>query len=103
MRSERIVEGFNVSEDSSLGSAPGREALEMNHFTFKAAKEVFSDSIVVGISFAGHTLTNSMPVKNQPKRLGSVLDTAVTVKDEAIGGTLPANRHFQSFCGQGGV
>ena len=51
MRSERIVEGFNVSEDSSLGSAPGSEALEMNHFTLEAAKEVLRDSVVIGISF----------------------------------------------------
>ena len=100
---ERIVEGLNVSENSSLSSVPGGKPMEMNHLTLEAAKEVFSDSIVVGIPFTGHTLTNGILVKNQAKYPGSVLDTAITVEYETWRRTFPANRHFQSVCGQRGV
>jgi len=66
-------------------------------------KKFLSDSIVVGISLAGDALLNAALVKGLAERQRSVLDAVVTVKDEARRGTFPANRHFQSACGQRGV
>jgi len=101
--SEGIIEGLNVSEDSGVSGAPGGKPLQMNHFTLEATEEIFSDSIVIGVTLAGHALANLKLGKCLPEGQGSILDTAIAVEDEAWCGTFPANRHFQSVCRKGGV
>jgi len=75
----------------------------MNHFALEAAKEIFSDSVIVRITLAGHALVNTMLIKELSVHQRSVLDAAVAVEDETWRGAFPANRHFQSVCGQRGV
>lgn len=60
MGSEGVVEGLNICEDGDMGSAVGREPVEVNHFTLEAAKEVLGNRVVVGGPFAGHALPNAI-------------------------------------------
>lgn len=75
----------------------------MDTFTFEAAEEVFSNSVVIGVALAGHALAESKIDQTLPVSAGSVLDAAIGVKDEALGWAAPANGHSKSGKGEIGI
>lgn len=49
--------------------------------TFEAAEEVFSNSIVERVSFAGHTLENTELIESLAVKQGGILNAVVRVED----------------------
>ena len=54
MKSDAVIEGFNVIKDGGAGVGEGPEALMVNQFVFEAAKERFNKSVVVAVAFSTH-------------------------------------------------
>ena len=54
MKSDAVIEGFNVIKDggASLGESP--EALMVNQLVFEAAKEGLDKSVVLAVAFSIH-------------------------------------------------
>lgn len=75
----------------------------MDTFTFEAAEEVFSNSVVIGITLAGHALAESKVNQALPISTSSILDAAIGVKDEAAGWAASANGHSKSGKGEIGI
>ena len=62
--------------------------------TFKARKEIFSNSVVViRIAFAGHALPNSKPAKGLAELFRAILNTTVRVKNQPFFRLLTTIRH----------
>lgn len=59
MRTDGVVKSLNIGENVSLGVSSGRIMVEMDAFTFEAAEEIFGNSVVERVTFAGHALTDS--------------------------------------------
>ena len=51
MKSEAVIEGFNVIKDGGAGLGEGPEALMVNQLVFEAAKEGLDKSGVIVESF----------------------------------------------------
>ena len=68
----------------------------MDAFTFEAAEEVFSNSVVVGVTLAGHTLADTKIRQMQAVGVGGVLDATVRVEDEAGSRTASADGGIES-------
>ena len=54
MKSEAVIEGFNVIKDGGAGLGQGPEALMVNQLVFEAAKEGLDKSVVVAVTFSAH-------------------------------------------------
>ena len=68
---------------------------QVDQFTFEAAEKVLRHSVVVGVAFAGHALPDAQRGKPVPKGFRSILDTPVTVENQARAGPLAAYSHVQ--------
>lgn len=55
----------------------------MNAFAFETAEEVFSNSVVIRVTLAGHALTEAKIRQTQAVSIRGILDTPVRVEDEA--------------------
>ena len=53
VRTNSVVESFNISKDIVLCLLPGAVVVQMNQLTFQTAEEVLRDSVVVGIALSG--------------------------------------------------
>ena len=91
MGAHRIVEALNVVKDCIFSLPSGSEAGEMNQLAFEAAEEVFRNRIVIGITFSRHTGNDAVLFKLLPISIGSVLGTAITVKNQ------PGPRLFTAY------
>ena len=96
LRAKGVVESLPINKDVVLRGGSGRGMPEMNAFTFETAEEVFSNGVVIGITFAGHTLTNAMGLQTVTIGPGSILNALVTVEDQAHRGLAAAVGHVQS-------
>ena len=56
---------------------------QMAALTFEATEEVFSNSIVERVTFAGHTLEDTELIESLAVKQGGILNAAVGVEDEA--------------------
>ena len=54
MKSDAVIEGFDVVEDGSASLGEGGEAVMIDQFVFEAAKEALDKGIVVAIAFSTH-------------------------------------------------
>ena len=54
MKSDAVIEGFDVIEDGGTSLGERGEAVMLDQFVFKAAKEAFDKSIVVAVSLSTH-------------------------------------------------
>jgi len=54
MKSDAVLEGFNVIKDGGAGLGEGPEALMVNQLVFEAAKEGLDKSVVVAVAFSTH-------------------------------------------------
>jgi len=54
MKSDAVIEGFNVIKDGGAGLGEGPEALMVNQLVFEAAKEGLDKSVVVAVAFSTH-------------------------------------------------
>ena len=75
----------------------------MHHLTFKAAKEIFRDSVVIRITFSGHTLRYMEWPQLLAEGAGSVPDAAIRMKDQTFVGLLSAIGHAQGLQGEGRI
>ena len=75
----------------------------MDQLTLEAAEEMLCHGAVVGIALAGHALPDFIERQPFPDADRSVLDAAVTVKDEALGRVSAADCPVQRFQGQRGI
>lgn len=89
VRTNSVVESFNISKDIVLCLLPGAVVVQMNQLTFQTAEEVLRDSVVVGIALSGHTLLNSQLFQTEAKSSGSILYASVAVEDQPCARTLP--------------
>ena len=76
-----IIEALDVGKHVGLRLGAGGVMREMDQLTFKAAEEIFGHGVVVGITPAGHALTDAISLQALPVGSGRVLDAAVTVED----------------------
>lgn len=103
MRPDRIVKSLNVSKDGGHRLRPGLEMVQINQFAFQTAEGIFGYSVVIRIAFARHTGLNGKAVKNALVGGGSVLHTAIAVKNQAGFGMLTPDGHLQRPNGKIGV
>jgi hypothetical protein len=54
MKSDAVIEGFDVIEDSGASLGHGVEAMMIDQFVFETAKERFNKSVVVAVAFSAH-------------------------------------------------
>ena len=54
MKSDAVIEGFDVIEDSGASLGQGVEAVMIDQFVFEAAKERFNKRVVVAVAFSAH-------------------------------------------------
>ena len=54
MKSDAVIEGFDVIEDSGASLGQGVEAVMIDQFVFEAAKEALDKGIVVAVSLSTH-------------------------------------------------
>jgi hypothetical protein len=54
MKSDAVIEGFNVIEDSRASLGQGVEAMMIDQFVFEAAKERLDEGVIVAVGFATH-------------------------------------------------
>ena len=52
MESGAVIEGLEVIEDGGAGLGAGGEAMMIDQFVFKTAKERFDEGVIVAIGFA---------------------------------------------------
>ena len=97
VRTNSVVESFNISKDIVLCLLPGAVVVQMNQLTFQTAEEVLRDSVVVGIALSGHTLLNSQLFQTEAKSSGSILYASVAVEDQPCARTLPGYCHIQGI------
>ena len=83
MRAHRIVKSFDVSEYIHHSMFSGGEMVQMDKLAFETTEEVFCNGVVVGVALAGHTLAEIKVGQTLMVSVGSVLDAAVRVEDEA--------------------
>lgn len=95
-----VVEGFYVGEYISLGAGPCGGVVEVDEFALEAAEEIFSNSVVVRVAFAGHALADAKCLQPLAIGRGSVLGASVTVEDESRFGALALHGHLQRSQGQ---
>ena len=57
---------------------------QMAALTFEATEEVFSNSIVERVTFAGHTLEDTELIESLAVKQGGILNAAVGVVDQSI-------------------
>ena len=95
MRAQGIVKGFNIGENIRLSSTAGVIPAQVNQFALEAAEKVFRHSVVIGVAFAGHALPDAQRGKPVSKGFRSILDTPVTVENQARAGPLAAYSHVQ--------
>ena len=95
MRAQRIVKGLDIGENIRLSSTAGVIPAQVNQFTFEAAEKVLRHSVVVGVAFAGHALTDAQRGKPAPKGFRGILDAPVTVENQARAGPLAAYSHVR--------
>ena len=55
----------------------------MDAFTFEAAEEVFSNSVVIRVTLAGHALTDAKIRQPRAVSMSGILDATIRVEDEA--------------------
>ena len=72
----------------------------MDAFTFEAAEEVFSNSVVIRVTLAGHALADTKIRQPQAIGTGGILDATVRVEDEAVGGTASTDGGIESGKGE---
>ena len=97
VRTNSVVESFNISKDIVLCLLPGAVVVQMNQLTFQTAEEVLRDSVVVGIALSGHTLLNSQLFQTEAKSSGSILYASVAVEDQPFAWMLPGYCHIQGI------
>lgn len=97
MRAQGVIKSLNVGKNIVLSLSSCHIVLQMYQFRFQTTEEILRNSIIVWISFSGHTLTE--PGCIQPLPVGScrVLDAPVAVEDQARRGTLPVDSHVQNL------
>ena len=54
MKSDEVIEGFNVIENGRTSLGESREAVMIDQFVFEAAKEALDKGIVVAVSLSTH-------------------------------------------------
>jgi hypothetical protein len=54
VKSSAVIEGFDVIEDGRASLGERSEAMMIDQFVLKAAKEAFDKSIVVAVAFSTH-------------------------------------------------
>jgi len=54
VKSDAVIEGFNVVEDGSASLGDRGEAVMIDQFVFEAAKEALDKGIVVAVSLSTH-------------------------------------------------
>jgi hypothetical protein len=54
MKSDAVIEGFDVIEDSGASLGQGVEAVMIDQFVFETAKERFNKRVVVAVAFSAH-------------------------------------------------
>ena len=72
----------------------------MDAFAFETAEEVFSNSVVIRVALAGHTLADTKIRQPQAISVGGILDTPVRVEDETRSGMASADGGIQSGEGE---
>ena len=96
MRAEGIVESFQIEEDVVASGSSGRIQFQVDEFTFKAAEEIFSNGVIIGIASTGHALADTIGRQTAKKGLGGILHAALTVEDEPLRGLAAAVSYAQS-------
>ncbi len=54
MKSDAVIEGFDVIEDGGAGLGQGVESVMIDQFVFETTKERFNKSVVVAVAFSAH-------------------------------------------------
>ena len=103
MGADGVVKGFEIGKDIVLCSCPCRIVLEVDQLTLKAAEEVLRNSVVIGVTAAGHTLPDAIGFQALPVGPGGILDAPVAVKNQTSGGLAAAIRHIQCCQRQPGI
>ena len=83
MRPDGIVKSLNVGKDGGHRLRPGLEMVQINQLAFQATEEIFGHGIVVRVAFARHAGLNGKTVENALVGGGSILHTAIAVKNQA--------------------
>ena len=97
VRTNSVIESFNISKDVVLCLLPGAVVMQMNQFTFQTAEEVLRDSIVIGIALSGHALLDSQLFQTGTESSRSILYTPVAVEDQPFSRMLPGYCHIQGI------
>ena len=103
MGADGVVEGFEISKHIVLCCSPCGVVLEVDQFTLEAAEEVLRNSVVIGVTAAGHALPDAVGFQTLPVAPGGILDTPVAVKNQTSGGLTPTIRHIQGCQRQPGI
>ena len=75
----------------------------MDAFTFQTAEKVLGNSIVVGVTLAGHALADAKSSEGQTVSGSSVLDAAVGVEDEAGVRLTAPESHIEGIESKAGI
>ena len=91
----RVIKALNVLKDRVFSLPSGGKACQMNQLALEAAEEVFRNSIVVGIAFAGHALEKPKAFKPVTVIKGSILAAAIRVENQPFGRSFSIDGHIQ--------
>lgn len=72
----------------------------MDAFAFEASEEVFGNSVVIGVTFAGHALADNEIRQPQTISVGGILDITVRMEGETGIRMISANGGIQSSKGK---
>ena len=81
MKSDAVIEGFNVVEDGSTSLGEGGEAVMIDQFVFETAKEAFNKGIVIAVSLSTHRSAQAMLVEQLSVTGTGELGSAIGVDD----------------------
>ena len=95
MRTNSVIKSFDIGEDGRLRLCSCYVVVEIDQLAFEAAEEIFRNSIVVGIAFAGHALEKPKAFKPVTVIKGSILAAAIRVENQPFGRSFSIDGHIQ--------
>ena len=73
----RVIEGFDVIEDSGVGLLPGLERVPVQPFSLEGAPERLHGGIVIAMALGAHTGLDATGAQQRPEAATGILDAPI--------------------------
>ena len=81
MKSDTVIEGFDVIEDGGASLGKVAEAVMIDQFVFETAKEGLDEGVIVAVAFAAHRSDQAMLGQDLSVSGAGELGSAIGVED----------------------